>query len=184
MISMNEQILKIQDELETTGEYDLTMSRLLNEIILQNNSSEILYEELKSHQDEYIHYLDLLDKLKIDDDLLEILGMLFDKINSYNLIKTLIFQLKHHNEVVSTAKQNPCFKQILNEIKNNSGISMTSLATTMNIDFDIFIEALNKAANFDLINCTSYPPQDVERYYFLTDRGRTYINLLNKEEDK
>ena len=181
---MNEQISKIKDELETTGGYELTMSRLLNEIILQNNSPEILHEELKSYQDEYIHYIDLLDKLKIDDDLLEVLGMLFDKINSYNLIKTLIFQLKHHNEVISTVNQIPHFKQVLNEIHKNSGITMTSLNTTVDVDFITLTQILNKASNLDLIICKSYPPQDVEKYYFLTDRGLTYINLLNKELGK
>ncbi len=180
---MNKQILKIKADLETTGEYELTMSRLLNEIVLQNKTPEELINELKAHQRDYCHYLDLLDTLKIDDDTLEVLEVLFDKINTYNIIKTLINQLKNHNVVISTAKQNPFFKQVLNEIHKNPSITITSLATAVNIDFVTLIQVLNRASDLDLINCSSYP-QDVERYYFLTARGITYIKLLNKEEDE
>lgn len=184
---MNEQISKIKNELESTGKYDLTLSKLLNEIILQNKSPKKMDAELKAYQVDYDHYRDLLNTLKIDDDTLEVLEMLFDKIDTYNVVKTLINQLKNHNVVVSTAKQNPHLKQVLNVIHKYSGISMTSLTATVNndfaIDFATLTQVLNEASNLDLINL-SVDEKRGKIYYFLTARGITYVNLLNKEDLK
>ena len=180
---MNEQISKIKNKLEVTGKYDLTLSRLLNEAILQNVSPEKMDAELKAHQVDYDHYRDLLDSLKIDDDILEVLTILFDKINTYDVIKTLINQLKNHNAVISTAKKFPYFNQILNAIHKNSGISITSLATILNVKSTLTPE-LNEAINLDLINLCVDEERGGEPHYFITARGITYINLLNKEDLK
>ena len=178
---MNEQISKIKNELETKGKYDLTLSRLLNEIILRDKDPDKLSDELKTLQSDYDHYLDLLDSLNLNDDLIDVLLILIGKIDVYKTIELLIKQLKNHNKVSSISEQIPYFKKILNMVQENPGISKTDLITTMNVDSDILAQVLNEIKKLGLINVSSYKEQGNQTYYFLTAKGFTYNKLLNKE---
>ena len=97
---MREEYLKIYEELEKDGSYELAMSKMLNEIVVNNKKIDEVDKKFKEFEDNYNNYLDMLDSLGIDDEKLELIESLLEKINKYNFIKELIKEVKHNEEIV------------------------------------------------------------------------------------
>ena len=177
---MRKEYLKIYEELEKDGSYELAMSKILNEIVVSNKKIDEADKKFKEFEDNYNNYLDMLDSLGIDDEKLELIESLLEKINKYNFIKELIKEVKHNEEIVKQTsnfvlKKNKHTANVLMLISKNPGISHDELASKLNLEKSNLTNALKAIQEYDLISKTK---SGRNVHYFLTSNGDKYAEVL------
>ena len=181
---MKELYQKLYEELEHSGGYELATADLLTAFLLRNKSTESIEEDFKKLRSDYDHYLDLLDDLNLDNDLLEILSILFHKIDAYNIIDALLEVTKHKDRILALPKKyKKYFMPVLKAIHDNPGITDTELEKKLETKKNKFAKLLGDLYRDNLVSKT-YDDINNISYYFLTAMGIRYFKLLNKESTK
>ena len=181
---MKELYQKIYEELEHSGGYELATAGIINALLFKIKSTESIEENFKKLSSDYVHYLDLLDELNIEDDLLEILSNLFHKIDTYNLIDALIEVTKHKDRVLALPKKyKKYFMPVLKAIHDKPGITDAELEKKLETKKNKLAKLLGDLYRDNLVSKT-YDDINNISYYFLTAIGIRYFKLLNKESTK
>lgn len=181
---MKELYQKITDEIAGSSKYEFATADLLNALLFKYKSTDTIEKDFNKLRSDYVHYWDLLDELKLDDDLREILIDLFHKIDTYNLIDALLEVTKHKDRILALPKKyKKYFMPVVKAIHDTPGITDTELEKKLETKKNKFAKLLGDLYRDNVVSKT-YDDINNISYYFLTAMGIRYFKLLNKESTK
>lgn len=171
---------KIGKEIDSSVEFEYAMRHIMDALIVKNKDLNDIRKMLQEYKSKYRHCWELLTSLKLDDDLLEVIKTLCDRIYTYQTVQDLIRQAEDNEKILSASKTLKCFNDILKEVHDNPGISEDELFSRLIISPEEFGFTMHRLTGYGLISY-SYSYKNEEYSYYLTSTGIKYNKILNKD---